>query len=314
MYECQAPQCFIRIPLKEIIYRVTGRVSTVFDRVFYSLGPGARDSKRSKEKEPGFDRTGLVAGEPKKLEVFNIGGVIYAEYESLYFSLWRAQELTLFFREKEKLKKPVLDLGCGDGSFGSAVFNEIDYGVDNDPEALAASLKLKTYKKLLGDTSKIGTGTIGSVFSNSVLEHIKDLDRVLSEVSRILAPGGAFAFTVPVKQYERDLKKYYGGWYSDLMNRLSYHYNMFEPEEWQKRVEAQGLKVEKIVHYQPGWFTYRDYMLRFFSDKSLGILFPGIGKKVFRRYEKNMIDMVRRSITETASGGNIFIVAKKPDR
>ncbi len=297
--------------MKELTYRITGRLSTLFDRMYYSFGVGARDRNRTGEK--GFDRTGLVAGRPRPLKVFRSeDGVVYAEYDSLYFSLWRSQELTLFSRHMDMFKRPVADLGCGDGSFGSVLFKEVDYGIDNDPDALNSAAAYGVYRKLLRDLSGIESESIRSVYSNSVLEHVSDLDQVLSEVKRVLMPGCVFIFTVPVKRYEKDLERYFGKWYSDLINRLSYHHNMFEPDVWKSMVERKGFVVEELIYYQPGWFTYCDYMLRFFSDKSLGILVPGIGKRILGRYRKQLLDMVRRSVLETKEdGGNIFILAKK---
>ncbi len=289
---------------------ITGRISTAFDRVYYSIGLGA--SVKKNLDKPGFDRTGLVANKTAPLEVFRSDdGVVYAEYESLYFSLWRSQELTLFSRHSDRLKRPIADFGCGDGSFGSVLFNEVDYGIDYDPEALETAGRRGIYKRLLRDTASIEEGSVQSVFSNSVLEHVIELDNALSEIGRITAEGGVFAFTVPLKKFEEDLERYFGRWFSGLINGISFHRNMFDADRWRLKAEEHGFSVEEITYYQPGWFTYCDFMLRFFSDKGLGLILPGIGKRVFRRYRHNLLDMVRRSVSGAEEGSNIFVIARK---
>lgn len=293
--------------MKDLFYMLTGRASTVFDRLYYSFGRGREQARGTLE----FDSTGFVAS-AGPVEVFrSADGVVLAEYDSVYFSLWRAQELTLFSKHAGLLRRPMADLGCGDGSFGSVLFGEVDCGVDNDPSALEAAERRGIYKKLIKSPSELSLGTLSSVYSNSVLEHVKDLDGLLMEVNRALGKDGVFVFTVPVKRYAEDLTRYFGSWYSDLMNRISYHRNMFEPGEWKALVERHGFKVEEVIHYQPGWFTYRDLMLRFLSPNVFGLIMPGIDKRFLRKNKEKLTGMVRMSVTETDDGGNIFVVARK---
>lgn len=294
--------------MKELFQRLAGRASTVFDRFYYSFGRGAAQARGDLE----YDSTGLVAVEPRPIEVFkNRDGVVYAEYDSVYFSLWRAQELTLFSRHMGLIQRPFADLGCGDGSFGSVLFGSVDYGIDNDPAALKAAEGRGIYGKLIRDTSGLPTGSLRSVYSNSVLEHVKELDMLIAEVARVLADDGVFVFTVPVKRYAEDLDRYFGAWYSTLLNRISYHRNMFEPDGWKMLVESHGFAVEEIIHYQPGWFTYRDLMLRFLSPNVLGRIVPYIGRRYYRRNREKLDGMVLKSVTATDDGGNIFVVARK---
>ena len=74
--------------------------------------------------------------------------------------LFRGIELKIL---KQKLghllesRKSVLDLGCGDGTATSVIFDEpIDYGLDNDPLTIKQAEKSGIYKKaILADAGKI---------------------------------------------------------------------------------------------------------------------------------------------------------------
>ena len=48
-------------------------------------------------------------------------------------------------------------------------------------------------------------GYFASAFSNSVLEHIPHVERVLEETARVLRPGAVFAFCVPNHRFNESL-------------------------------------------------------------------------------------------------------------
>ena len=94
----------------------------------------------------------------------------------------------------------VLDLGCRDGALTRAYAdgNEV-VGVDADREALAAAQKLgiETRWADLDDALPFEDGTFDVVVAGELLEHLRDPRRVVSEVLRVLRPGGAFVASVP---------------------------------------------------------------------------------------------------------------------
>src|SRR3989442_5216079 len=68
-------------------------------------------------------------------------------------SLWRAieaREVWKEFRIRE-LGTPVLDLGCGDGRFSTALFDSgrIDVGVDISPIAVSVAKRSTKYDRLM---------------------------------------------------------------------------------------------------------------------------------------------------------------------
>lgn len=154
-----------------------------------------------------------------------------------------------------------LDLGCGEGEVARAVFGEGEHrsrigsgmtlwGLDNDEEMVKKARKSGVYEKvLLADAGKIPLGgeVVDLVFSNSVLEHIKDVDKVLDEVFRILKPGGRLVFTVPTKWLSEYLG--WGRFYAYFFNRKYNHYHLYDLDKWKEVLNKHGFKVTKGKYY-----------------------------------------------------------------
>ena len=134
------------------------------------------------------------------------GGADYLEeflrQSPAFYALLRAIECR--YMSKVIIDPPVLDLGCGDGMFGSVLFNNqpgaIDFGIDLSTKDIAKAELKKVYKSLqLGDIQCLpfADSSIGSIFSNSVFEHLEDIDLALCEAARVLRPGGKLVLTSP---------------------------------------------------------------------------------------------------------------------
>ncbi len=111
----------------------------------------------------------------------------------------------------------MLDFGCGDGSFSPALF---------DPEALAVASGYGVYKSLIccdGKALPIPRGSVKSIYSNSVLEHVDDVEQVIKGLSDVLTPGGMLLLTVPVREFAAHVAAYFGAQESELPNRRMYH-------------------------------------------------------------------------------------------
>jgi SAM-dependent methyltransferase len=181
-----------------------------------------------------------------------------------YFrALLRAVEAD-FYRDFD-LPSPIYDLGCGDGHFASLVFKQkIDVGLDPAGISLREAKEWGAYRDLvrsLGARGPFPDGYFASALSNSVLEHIPDLQSVLNETARVLASGALFLFCVPNHRWQDNLAM--AGWfrrlglrslaraYTRFFTRISRHVNMLSPEEWQPRLEQAGFDVEAWWHYFP---------------------------------------------------------------
>jgi SAM-dependent methyltransferase len=169
------------------------------------------------------------------------------------------------FMSKVPLAAPVLDIGCGDGHFASIAYTAlpIDVGIDvmkrDLPEAAARSGVYREVMFASATDLPFDDASFNTVVSNCVIEHIPDNAAVLREISRVLRPGGTFATTLPSEHYPDFLlgsttfRKVglprLGEAYGRFFNRISYHYHVYPPAEWRRRLEAVGLAVEQQTYY-----------------------------------------------------------------
>ena len=187
-------------------------------------------------------------------------------------ALLRAVE-SRFFQDLE-LARPLLDLGCGDGHFAQTTFSTPpDVGVDPSWHPLSEAQGRGIYRlpaQATGDRLPFADGQFGTVVSNSVLEHIPNVDAVLREAARVLRPPGPRAhegdhspgtlvITVPSENFCRFLSvssflrriglneaaAAYEGWF----NRVSRHHHCDPPAVWHQRLSAAGLVTVRWQYY-----------------------------------------------------------------
>lgn len=161
------------------------------------------------------------------------------------------------------LPAPILDLGCGDGNFVTIAFDrKVDVGIDPWSGPVRQAVREGGYHLVTqgaGAQMPFPDATFGSAFSNSVLEHIPDLDSVLLDMARVLKPGAPFVFCVPNHNFLANLSvstfldrvglKPLGDAYRAFFNRISRHEHCDSPEVWQQRLERAGFRVERYWHY-----------------------------------------------------------------
>jgi SAM-dependent methyltransferase len=298
----------------DFIHRTLGRLSLVFEGIRPILATARGESAMRGPAAP-FDKTGLLVKRAQQLPVlWSDEEVHFVKYDSLAHSFWRAQELSLFRNHLRLLEEPILDFGCGDGSFASCLLRHIALGVDNDREALAIAEQYGIYGSLIASSTAaipLPTASVGSIMSNSVLEHLLNLESMLAEFARVLGPGGCLLFTAPVAEYKEHLAKYFGRAESERVNAEAAHHNLLTPAEWQALVERHGFVIKVLHPYQPDWFTYWYRMLRLVGPRGLGFFLPGASEIVWRRWQTNLIGMVRDSIKGAPSGANILMACTK---
>lgn len=101
----------------------------------------------------------------------------------------------------------VLDLGCGDGFLlerllARGVPADRLVGVDQSPDELAlASKRTEAHEVSLrcerADSMSLPDGSVGHILSHLSLMVMSELDAVVAEMARVLAPGGCFAAILP---------------------------------------------------------------------------------------------------------------------
>ena len=161
------------------------------------------------------------------------------------------------FYQGIELVEPVLDLGSGDGHFASVAFERpLTVGLDPWWGPLRESRNLKAYRLLVqadGGQMPFPNDHFASVVSNSVLEHIPHVDVVLSEVARVLQPGGRFIFCVPNHRFPQKLlgKQFFdtiglrgaAESYSAFFNLISRHQHCDSRQTWENRLQRIGFRI-----------------------------------------------------------------------
>jgi SAM-dependent methyltransferase len=158
-----------------------------------------------------------------------------------------------------------LDVGCGDGHFVTVAFDrKIDVGIDPWATPIREAAQRGGYNLLSladGACMPFASASFGSAFSNSVLEHIPNVQEVLVDVGRVLKPGAPFVFCGPNDHFLQGLSvsnfldraglRSLGDSYRGFFNRIARHVHCDSPEVWQKRLDQAGFTLERWWHYYP---------------------------------------------------------------
>jgi SAM-dependent methyltransferase len=234
-----------------------------------------------------------------------------------------------FYQDLLPLDEPVLDVGCGDGHFASITFpRPLDAGIDPGAAVLREARDRGAYHVLaqaLGDALPYAGGTFATVISNSVLEHIPDVDSVLAEIARVLRPGGRFIFCVPGDRFTdllfftqlfrrlrlEGLARAYEGYF----NRISRHHHNDGPEVWRERLVVARLRPVEHFYYFSERANHALDLGHYYGAPSL------VAKKLFGRWilapsrwnlaltERWLRPLYEEPLPEV--GAYLFVVAEK---
>jgi SAM-dependent methyltransferase len=175
-------------------------------------------------------------------------------------SWWRSIELAVLI--KHGLPHGTgFDLGCGDGKLMRILLDAAGaaptlVGADPDPlEArdAGASGVYRRVHTVPGDRVPEPNASFDFVFSNSVLEHIDELEPVMAETARLLRPGGTFLFTVPSAGLHECLAGPLFPWsdrptYLAMVDRRCHHRRYWGEAQWRECLGRHGIDV---VHAKP---------------------------------------------------------------
>jgi SAM-dependent methyltransferase len=250
----------------------------------------------------------------KAIPVAECNGVAWPEFPTIAHSFWRAQELTLFRRYSGRIRLPAIDVGCGDGLFGRAAgFPAETTGLDYDELSLAVAranqfplevLQVDARRIPLPDSSQ------ESVVSNSVFEHLPELDVCLKEMGRVLRPGGTLAFTLTLGQFTVHLKRLVGE--RDAAAWVKHFGHIQEPTlaELNGMLGDAGLSVEESLSYQPEWFSG---LYRLMVSPAFQFFERRMRRPVHALLRPRLVPLVVKSLERTPAGQGAcqFIVARK---
>jgi SAM-dependent methyltransferase len=193
----------------------------------------------------------------------------HAELLTSFIAAYPAQPATAFWRAVEigmlverGLPEGIgLDLGCGDGILTDILLRRTGsrnlVGVDADPLETQAAARFPFYRRLHAcpaDRIPESDASFDFVLSNSVLEHIPDLEAAVAEVARLLRRNGRFLFTVPGPGFHQNL----AGSLLPHVDRMTYlraldrrlaHHHYLSSAEWHALCARHGLALDKCVGY-----------------------------------------------------------------
>ncbi|MBI5190028.1 MAG: class I SAM-dependent methyltransferase [Nitrospirae bacterium] len=225
------------------------------------------------------------------------------------------------------IKRPVLDLACGDGVFTQSVFGaQFEAGFDlyePDLRKAKANGSHKSLTRASAYEAPYKTGSFGTVISVCAIEHMPEIDRVLGEVGRVLAPGGRFIFTVPSVYFGGGLLtpaiyKMFGlnsmaARYADRKNARSQHYHVLPVAEWERRIGLAGMDIKSHMYViderelllwsfmASSFFKPLTYPFRWLKSEALDRLFERFLLGTFG-------GVLARSVPGTSSTGGYLLV------
>jgi len=240
---------------------------------------------------------------------------------------WRAVELDAV--QKHGLPEGRgLDLGCGDGKLTQILNEALTHsanrrwvGIDPDPDETVLAQETGIYEQVhtvAGSDIPEVDASFDFAFSNSVLEHIPDIEPVIAEVSRLLRSDGKFIFTVPCNFFHDCLAgPILGKKSEDYLKALDTrcaHVRYWSLQQWNECLNRYDLKIISSLSYLSLYQVRRWEKL---SNITGGLLYKLHGSQrrpieiqrrlKMRRKSLNLLDRL------AASSSTIALIGASPD-
>jgi 2-polyprenyl-6-hydroxyphenyl methylase / 3-demethylubiquinone-9 3-methyltransferase len=173
-----------------------------------------------------------------------------------------------------------LDVGCG-GGFLAEEFARLGFdvvGVDPSAVSIEAARQHATasglnidYRVAPGEQLPLEDAVFDVVYCCDVLEHVSDLDRVVSETARVLKPGGLYLFDTVNRTFQSKLLvKMSQEWpLTRTVDAALHDWQMFiKPAELASTLQRHGLHLGEIVGLGPR--AHKIVVFRSFISASKG--------------------------------------------
>jgi SAM-dependent methyltransferase len=140
-----------------------------------------------------------------------------------------------------------LDLGCGDGRLGAELCAQSVVGADVSALALErARARLAHVEPIEPDAPlPFDDGSFDLVLCAETLEHVRDVQLLLSELRRVLRPGGTLAISTPAHSRLSALRLVAAGWEREF-HPLSPHLRFFTRRSLAQLLGEMGFDVASL--------------------------------------------------------------------
>lgn len=242
------------------------------------------------------------------------------------WALIRANEIRAL--DRVTFKPPVLDVGCGDGLVAKLILSKrkkkFDWGIDISEREIERARKSGGYKRCrIANVYNLPfeDQTFTTVFSNSVIEHIPDLDKALSEIARVLKNRGQLIVTVPSSYLTKYLwgTQNLGRWYGVFFNSIFKHHNLYTHKQWEKILAKHNLKLINYSYYHTKEMIQVHELLSFLSIPQHIYKFifghwptlPFLRKIFIMPWLYSMLRPLYLEDTKKDQGGSVLLTAEK---
>ncbi len=153
-----------------------------------------------------------------------------------------------------KKNDKVLDVGCGQGIFLARIVKtyEVDgVGVDISKNSIRSAKQWESSRLRfrVADATKLPfpDKSFNYVLSFDLLEHIQDQSKALSEMVRVLKPGGSLLIHTINQNQDYTWNFWLAKLGVDIYQRVAHQKNLFLKPEWvKKELEKEGVRMEKL--------------------------------------------------------------------
>jgi len=176
---------------------------------------------------------------------FNALGKIFDTFGHFIYPKSVRQSLCNFLQAVPKERK-VLDIGAGTGilcEFGHACREDLHFFAVDPAEGMMKYAK--PYVQTLQGTAEalpFDDNTFDALMMGEALHHFKDIDKALSECTRVLIEGGSLFI------YDFDVKTFRGKSISNIEKFLGEPGNFFDPEVLKEKLQGYGFTVTFTRH------------------------------------------------------------------
>jgi len=146
--------------------------------------------------------------------------------------------------------RDALDLGCGDGRLSAELAVQQLIAADVSPVALARAARRLPDARLVelepDAPLPLGDGAVDLVLCAETVEHVRDVQRFLSEIRRVLRPGGTLALTTPAHGRLTGLRAALTGW-ERVLDPVSPHLRYFSRASLGALLQEMAFRETSIV-------------------------------------------------------------------